>query len=137
VGRSGRFAGRRREPTAQALLRYRKPGAVSDHRGSRPSQAAVQALDVALASRLPRTGAAAIEAGEGPADRQGLCHVADHDGHPPLAPGISRHIPVREDVTQRALARADHADEVQQAVDAERDVLLEAALPPDEQLDPA
>jgi len=37
----------------------------------------------------------------------------------------------------RALARADHADEVQQAVDAERDVLLEATLLPDEQLDPA
>lgn len=46
-----------------------------------------------------------------------------------------RHEPVGEDVAQRALARADHADQVQQAIDAQRLARREAAVLADEQLD--
>ena len=141
------LAGAQRPVGLQAAQRVRRAGAaevpeawvvVGEQRGCPGGrEAAVQPGDVPLAGGLAEDWRGEdAEAGEESGDREGLGDVADHDGHPPLPFRRAGHVPVGEDVSQRALAGADHADKVQQAVDLQRQVLLEAVLPPDEELDP-
>ena len=114
---------------------------VSEH-GRRPGgrQSTVQPGNVPLARALAEHGCRGdTQPSEGIDDCERLGDIPDNDGHPAralLAIRVPGHIPVGEDVPQRALARANHADEVQQAVDAQRHILLEPARLGDQQFDP-